>query len=802
MPVSRRSALCAAAAALALTVALPSAARADLSEDFDPRVPAGQPFTPAGWSQINLSNGRGATGWFQGNPPSAGPGGAFVAHQGDDSAYIAANYNSTTANGTISNWLITPQITTLSDGDTVSFFTRIVGIGDVWPDRLEVRLSTNGACDPGTTHTGVGDFTTLLTTVNPTLSRSNYPTGYPFTWTQISAELRGLPANPSGCVAFRYHVPNAGPNAINSDFIGIDTFRFVDDVTPPVAPTIASVSPASPSNDANPTARGTAEQYSTVKVYGDATCSGPVLGTGTAAAFAAGGVAFSVPGNATTTPYATATDGSLNVSPCSAAGPAYDHDGIAPVTVDDVPATWGRTAPQVTLTATDAGSGVAATYYTVGADPAVPTTASAVYDPAAKPVLNDGERIRYFSVDAAGNAETRRLSEAAKVDATAPATADDVPSSWVRAAPEVTLSATDAGSGVAATYYTVGASPAVPTTASAVYDPAAKPVLNDGERIRYFSVDAAGNAEAPRLSDAAQVDGAPPVTTDDVPETRVASHVVRLTATDAGSGVAATYYTVGADPAPPTTASAVYDPAAPPVLTDGERIRYFSVDAAGNAEAPRSSLTLQAPLPEPVVVTVTQAPARLVRARGAQVVFLVDPLAASYECRLNGGAWEPCRSPYELNGMRAGDHRVEIRGVMADGRVGPATVQEFQINPYAPGITLPDRALRATRAGAVGFGLGCSPREGEGRGRCFGSVRLTHVVRTRGAKKVVTLGKARFDAGADERAAVKLKLTAAGRRLLAAAPGRRLQVRVVVDARDLAANRTRISFGRRLTGAR
>lgn len=716
MSVPSFKALGAVVGALALTVALPSAARADLSEDFEPRVAPGVRYEPTGWTQKNLSNGRGATDWFQGNGittvPTPGP---FGGHQGGDSSYIAANFNNTTANGTISNWLMTPQITTLSDGDTVSFYTRITGVGQVWPDRLEVRLSTNGSCDPGTTHTGVGDFTTLLTTVNPTLSSSNYPTGYPFTWTEIRAELRGLPADPRGCIAFRYWVPNAGNGAANSDYIGIDTFRFVDDVTPPVAPTIASVSPASPSNDAAPRARGTAEQYATVKIYGDATCTGTVLGTGTAAEFAAGGVAFTAAANATTTPYATATDGSLNVSPCSAAGSAYSHDGIDPATADDVPTTWGRTAPQITLTATDARSGVVETYYTVGSDPALPTTSSTAYDPAAKPVLNDGERIRYFSVDAAGNAEAPRLSAAAKVDATAPQT------------------------------------------------------------------------------------------TDDVPAGRSASHAVRLTATDAGSGVAATYYTVGADPAAPTTASAVYDPAAPPVLTDGQRIRYFSVDALGNAEAPRSSLTLQAPLPEPVVVTVTQAPGQLVRARGAQIVFLVDPLASSYECRLNGEAWEPCRTPYELTGMRAGDHRVEIRGVMADGRIGPANVQEFQINPYAPGITLPVRSLRATRAGAVGLGLGCSPREGEGRGRCFGSVRLTHVVRApgkRGAKRVVTLAQTRFDAGAGERAAVRLRLTSAGRRLLAAAPGRRLQVRVVVDARDLAGNRTRVSFGRRLTGSR
>ena len=37
-------------------------------------------------------------------------------------------------------------------------------------------MSTNGACSPGTSETDVGDFTTVLTTVNPTLVLGVYPT--------------------------------------------------------------------------------------------------------------------------------------------------------------------------------------------------------------------------------------------------------------------------------------------------------------------------------------------------------------------------------------------------------------------------------------------------------------------------------------------------------------------------------------------------------------------------------------------------------------------------------------------------
>ncbi|MFT4049637.1 MAG: CocE/NonD family hydrolase C-terminal non-catalytic domain-containing protein [Solirubrobacterales bacterium] len=97
-----------------------------------------------------------------------------------------------------------------------------------------------------------------------------------------------------------------------------------------------------------------------------------------------------------------------------------DTDSIAPSTTDNVPNTLQKSVT-VTLDATDEGiSGVDKTYYTIGASPATPTTSSTVYNPAAKPTLQDGEKISYFSVDRKGNAETVKTSVAAQVDSIAP----------------------------------------------------------------------------------------------------------------------------------------------------------------------------------------------------------------------------------------------------------------------------------------------------------------------------------------------------------------------------------------------
>jgi hypothetical protein len=185
-----------------------------------------------GWSLQNLSTPVGSTNWFQGTNVSAG--GPFDAFNGAANAYIGANYNNTGNTGTISNWLMTPN-RTLRNGDVLTFYTRKVS-PDTYADRLEVRMSTNGAS------TNAADFTTLLMSINPNLVLGVYPTA----WTQYTITVSGLSAPFSGRFAFRYFVTNAGLNGTNSDYIGIDNVVY----TPYVCPTIT----LSPSTIPNGTA--------------------------------------------------------------------------------------------------------------------------------------------------------------------------------------------------------------------------------------------------------------------------------------------------------------------------------------------------------------------------------------------------------------------------------------------------------------------------------------------------------------------------------------------------------------------
>lgn len=62
-------------------------------------------------------------------------------------------------------------------------------------------MSLNGAStNAGTTETSVGDFSTLLLDINPTL----VPSGYPNAWTQYTVTISGVPTPTSGRLAFRY----------------------------------------------------------------------------------------------------------------------------------------------------------------------------------------------------------------------------------------------------------------------------------------------------------------------------------------------------------------------------------------------------------------------------------------------------------------------------------------------------------------------------------------------------------------------------------------------------------------------
>jgi hypothetical protein len=156
-------------------VTLAIAAQADTyTEGFDD-------LAASGWTLSNNSSPAGLA-WFQGVPEY------FAAQSGATGSYALATYSSTTAlNGSISNWLISPELI-LGGASSLSFFARTEateGFSDT------VKVYFNAGADAATT-----SFTNLLGTV--TLSTSG--------WTQYTI---ALPNAATGRIAFQYAVSDA-----------------------------------------------------------------------------------------------------------------------------------------------------------------------------------------------------------------------------------------------------------------------------------------------------------------------------------------------------------------------------------------------------------------------------------------------------------------------------------------------------------------------------------------------------------------------------------------------------------------
>ena len=167
-----------------------------LNEGFDD-------LAASGWTIVNASNPPGSSSWFQGNPA------IFPSVAGAPDSYAAADFNATDpAGGTISAWLISPQINFLSQ--ELFFIARAADL--LHDDALNVMLSASGGS------LNLADFGLLLA-INP----GNATGGMPAAWTPF---LANLPHTGSGRIAFEYTV---GPNN-HGGYIGVDEVQ----VLPPL----------------------------------------------------------------------------------------------------------------------------------------------------------------------------------------------------------------------------------------------------------------------------------------------------------------------------------------------------------------------------------------------------------------------------------------------------------------------------------------------------------------------------------------------------------------------------------------
>ena len=356
--------------------------------------------------------------------------------------------------------------------------------------------------------------------------------------------------------------------------------------------------------------------------------------------------------------------------------PAVTPTGLQP----DNHSGWRTTSQTVSLATDDmGGSGVAATYYTLDGGPRSAYSGAFV-------VSSDGRhRVTYWAVDALGNVQTPHIGYV-NIDATAPSTtavglsADDH-SGWNASAQTMSLSAVDALSGVAATYYTIDGGDVT------AYEGEFTVSADGAHPVTYWSVDAVGNVEAAG-SGYVNIDTAAPATTAAGLEAgqhsgwRTADQTVTLSAVDGGSGVSVTTYTLDGGEAQTYTG---------PFTVSGagqHQVTYASTDMAGNVETTHSGwVNISNPFAQAGELAGDAHSDWHTGSATVGVTAAGDNGPFTIHFRMDGGDWQVSDSPWTITVSADGSHRIDY---YAQNSVGLESIHQtgyVNIDTTAPATT-------------------------------------------------------------------------------------------------------------------
>ena len=209
-------------------------------KDFKNETPAPRPAPPAvsfveefdtvanlpakGWVIDNKSYPFGTSSWRQGmyELSSGGSAVGFPAYSSKftPNDFISVDFNTASGLALTSAWLISP-LRAMKNGDKIIFYTKTRGS---YVDRMQIRANLkNGSTFVGPGPDDAGDFTTQLLDINSGMTLA----GYPRNWTKYTLTLSGISGTVNGRFAFRYYVPNSGPQGNYGDMVGVDSVAFV-----------------------------------------------------------------------------------------------------------------------------------------------------------------------------------------------------------------------------------------------------------------------------------------------------------------------------------------------------------------------------------------------------------------------------------------------------------------------------------------------------------------------------------------------------------------------------------------------
>ena len=397
---------------------------------------------------------------------------------------------------------------------------------------------------------------------------------------------------------------------------------------------------------------------------------------------------------------------------------AYPSQASASVLVDTTEptssasgndASWHASDVTVTLSATDgaSGSGVKNVKYDVdgGALQTITGAGGDVTIQAPASHANDGTHtITFYATDNAGNVESPSNAVTVKIDTTKPSTSlttspasPDGDKGWFKQpSVDFALNASDGGSGVAASYYTLDGG------APQTYSGSAVTVSGQGDHtITFWSVDNAGNVEDVATTHVKLDDVKPstsiavsPLSPDGAHGWYVSTPSFTLTASDATSGVASTSYGLDGGSAQ------AYAGAVP--IPDGQHTAsYWSADNAGNEETHHTTATFKVDTADPtgvITAPVDGADVRQTIAISSDSTDATSGVDSALFQRSphNAGSWTDIgtadtSSPYtvNLNTTLLGDGLYDLRVVTTDnaGRTHTSALATFRVDNTPPTVT-------------------------------------------------------------------------------------------------------------------
>jgi len=128
---------------------------------------------------------------------------------------------------------------------------------------------------------------------------------------------------------------------------------------------------------------------------------------------------------------------------------------------------------------------------------------------------------------------------------------------------------------------------------------------------------------------------------------------------------------------------------------------YAFFDAAGGDYV----ATYGDPVPDTAITGVS------VSGTTARLSFVSDASGATFQCRLDGGAFTACGSPREYRGIAKGTHKFHVRAIDPAGKVDPTPAERsFTVGTLVhkgPKVRITPNRVRITKKGTVRLRVRC-----------------------------------------------------------------------------------------------